>query len=426
VLLQYLCDAIRRSFWKRFFFQFNVFPAATISSVVFNNRVRERVLGPVDQGRPLKFLAVGLPVISVLLFGGVFVMANPDLVNWISGTLGSSVASIRRFLFQFSVFEIAFWCGVAWLTGCVLRPLLAPMAEVVGGFSGEGSATETRLYSAFRNTLLAMIGLFGVYLLFESRAFFSRKPPEGFTYSSYAHEGSAWLTVALGMATVMLSLIFRGLTLSDRRIRNLQKLAWAWSLLNFGLTIAVYNRMLIYIDYNGMTRMRTVALLGITSVVVGFALVLLKIHRWQTFHWLIRRQVWVLCLAIYVYLVLPVDVLIHRYNVRKILNGNLAPIVQVTAHPVDDEALPVLIPLFEAEDRMIRDGVKGLLSTRFESLEDQLAENRLLGWTAWQKGKSDCLDSLQQTKMHWDAFSDSQHAAAAWMSLQSYAYRNWW
>ncbi|MEO2032135.1 MAG: DUF4153 domain-containing protein [Planctomycetaceae bacterium] len=84
-----------------------------------------------------------------------------------------------------------------------------------------------------------------------------------------------------------------------------------WSVLNLVLVLAVYNRLLIYIDYNGMTRMRTVGLLGITSVVGGFVLVLFKINRQYRFLWLVRRQLWVLAAAVYLLLVLPVDVLIR-------------------------------------------------------------------------------------------------------------------
>ena len=77
----------------------------------------------------------------------------------------------------------------------------------------------------------------------------------------------------LALATVVLSLIFRGRTLGDPRLPALQRLAWIWSLENGLLAITVYNRLLIYIGFNGMTRMRLVGLFGISCVVVGFALV---------------------------------------------------------------------------------------------------------------------------------------------------------
>ena len=90
------------------------------------------------------------------------------------------------------------------------------------------------------------------------------------------------------------------------------------------MALAVYHRMHIYINFNGMTRMRTVGLLGITAVVIGFVLVVWKIVHGRGFVWLINRQLWTLAAAIFLYAVLPVDWLVHTYNVRRILRGELA------------------------------------------------------------------------------------------------------
>ena len=43
------------------------------------------------------------------------------------------------------------------------------------------------------------------------------------------------------------------------------------------LALAVFNRLFIYISFNGMTRMRIVALYGMSAVAVGFVLVVWKI-----------------------------------------------------------------------------------------------------------------------------------------------------
>ena len=59
-----------------------------------------------------------------------------------------------------------------------------------------------------------------------------------------------------------------------------------------------------------MTRMRVVALLGMTSVVVGFLLVLWKIAHNRGFLWLLRRHILTVALAAYLYLVSPVDWLV--------------------------------------------------------------------------------------------------------------------
>ncbi|MEZ6122352.1 MAG: DUF4153 domain-containing protein [Planctomycetaceae bacterium] len=189
----------------------------------------------------------------------------------------------------------------------------------------------------------------------------------------------------MALATLMLSLIFRGRTLADPRLNQLRRLAWIWSALNLLLAVAVYHRLLIYVDFNGMTRMRVIGFLGITSVVAGFGLVLVKLNTSRNFLWLIRRQLWVVLAAAILYSVLPVDVLIHHYNVRQILAGNHAPIVQITEHDVDDEALSTLVPLMSSSDEMIASGMRAFLESRRNRVQERLAAEKALGWTAWQK-----------------------------------------
>lgn len=429
-LIHALVLALRRE--TPFFLETLVFAAQSIPGgyeflSAINSQLRERVLKPVDEGKSSRMLDIGLPAVSAVVFAGIFVMANPDVLNWVSGGLADMFRSIGNFFEHFSPFETAFWCAIAWITAGLLRP-------VIGGFlTDESDSTtsvrepgEAPMYNAFRNTLITVITLFGVYLIFEFKPPWFQKLPEGFHYSGYAHQGAAWLTVALALATVMLSLIFRGLTLCDPRLGRLRKLAWIWSALNFVLAIAVYHRMLIYIDYNGMTRMRVVGLLGITSVVVGFALVMIKISQLKNFLWLIRRQLWIVSVAAFVFVVLPVDSLIHRYNVRQILNGNPAPIVQITEHPLDNEALPILLPLCEAEDGRIRFGMQAMLLNRLDTLQIRHEEDEAAGWTAWQKSTNDSRLALQAAEPDWTAFRSPQERNIAWRELKDFAFANWW
>ena len=60
-------------------------------------------------------------------------------------------------------------------------------------------------YGAVRNTLIALIGLFVVYLVFEFQTLWFREFPDGFYYAGYAHYGAAWLTLALALASGLLS-----------------------------------------------------------------------------------------------------------------------------------------------------------------------------------------------------------------------------
>ena len=205
-----------------------------------------------------------------------------------------------------------------------------------------GEPVKALLYVPFRNTLGTVILLFGVYLVFEFKTLWFREFPTGFGYSGYAHEGAAWLTVALGLSTATLSLIFRGTLLRDARLPRLRRLAWIWSIENLVLAAAVYNRLWIYVGFNGMTWMRTVAFFGITCVLVGFGLVVWKIIKQRNFAWLLRHHLLTLGLFVYLFALTPVDYLVHQYNVRRIMAGDSAPSVQITEHPTG--AIPMERP----------------------------------------------------------------------------------
>jgi hypothetical protein len=285
------------------------------------------------------------------------------------------------------------------------------------------AAAEAPLYYPFRNTLYTVIGLFAVYLVFEFATLWFREFPEGFYYSGYAHEGAAWLTVALALATVTLSLVFRGGTLDDPRLPNLRRLAWIWSVENALLAIAVYNRLFIYIGFNGMTRMRMVGLFGMSAVVVGFALVLVKIARDKSFTWLVRRHLWALAVTIYLFALTPIDTIVFNYNVRRILGGDSAPSVQISVHPISSEGIPALRPLLDCEDEKVREGVRALLSLRLEASEIEADVRRARGWTAYQGAESRMLSNLRSVETSLNVFDDTQERAAVLQSFHDYAYQ---
>ena len=159
-----------------------------------------------------------------------------------------------------SIWEAPF-CIAALLLGVgLLRPAL-PLRTVgpTSNFAelAPGQAASP-WYAVFRNTLVTLIALFLAYLVFEFTTLFQREFPDGFYYAGYAHQGAAWLTLALALATGLLSLIFRRSMSRDPRVGWVRQLAWAWSGLNLLLAIAVYNRLMIYVGFNGMTRMRMI------------------------------------------------------------------------------------------------------------------------------------------------------------------------
>lgn len=355
------------------------------------------------------WLAVVLPLTLLALFGGIFIMANPDLaesVRWHGDRAWGQLAAALR---TFSFGEVLFWILVGLLTLGALQPLhqrlWSPLSIVAPAITSDKAPSDAQLH-AFRNSLITLIALFAIYLVFEFRTLWFREFPEGFYYAGYAHQGAAWLTIALALTTVILSIMFRESQGASRGTLRLRVLAWVWSAENLILAAAVYNRMWIYIQFNGMTRMRMVGLLGITAVVIGLLLMLRRLARGHDFVWLAQRYAWTVALATLVYLLLPVDMIVHAYNVRRVLAGDLPPVVQIVAHPIDSGGLLVLPALLDAKNPVIRDGIRAMLADRQEAIQRSVDQQRSAGWTAWQLSDAWLAYQLDRLQPHWTALPD--------------------
>jgi len=409
-----------------------VFASQTIlagyEGLIHYRRSSDKVGSAIGRGIGLE---VGLPVLAFLAFGLLFVVANPDLLASFGETVEWLLTSLREWILQVapSWREVLFWLAVMWVAIGLLRPVVSralfeERSEITALVPEEGTPpVRAMLYAPFRNTLVTVIVLFAVYLVFEFKTLWFREFPKGFYYSGYAHQGAAWLTVALGLATVVLSFIFRGRVLLDARLPRLRRLAWVWSLENLLLAIAVYHRMYIYIRFNGMTRMRTVGLFGMTCVVAGFLLVVWKIVHNRDFVWLVRRHLWALALTVYLFALWPTDAVVHYYNVQRILSGDPAPSVQISVHPISSEGVLLLLPLVDCRDATIREGVRAMLADRLDQAEAVARRRQTEGWTAHQIGDRLVLDRLRVESPRWAEYTDRQKREAALENFDAYAYQ---
>lgn len=306
------------------------------------------------------FAAIIVPAAVLLLFSGLFLLANPDLIKSTLRLCEWAGELVRSYIQRIDVAQAFFWAGMAWLTLGLLYP------HRVNKLKAKSSVLHPKatcpMFAAYRNTLISVTVLFGAYLVFESKTLWFRSFPEDFYYAGYAHQGAFWLTVALALSTVTLSTIFNRQTLLDPRADALKRLSLAWSVLNFILSAAVINRLSIYVGYNGLTRMRIVGYLGIVAVVVGFALVVYKINRNKSFVWLLHRQLWCPTAAILCYALLPVDWIVNRYNVDQVNRGNERPVIQLVAHEFSVEGALPLFEMLENENSVIREGGLALIA----------------------------------------------------------------
>lgn len=361
--------------------------------------------------------AIVIPLAAISVFGSIFVFANPDLSATVSRFLNDIVfnSSLLKYLPSFSHYW--FWCVVGVFAIGLVRPLsrFGPPLDVDVFTSIEsqpvscGDIAECKHFEVFRNTLVSLIFLFIVYLVFEFSTLWFREFPVGFYYAGYAHNGAAWLTFALLLTTVTLSLIFRRELYSDPRVSQIWILSSIWIALNFVLAMAVYNRMWIYVDFNGLTMMRMVGLFGITTVVTGMVLLIFKMKRRQSFSWLVAQDIKALFVAVFLFAVVPIDWIWVSYNVDRVNSGDLPASIQLVAHPIGDDGIRPLIELIHHENETIREGGKAILFLRLDQLAFTNSRRRELGWTAIQLGseaiqadiqsllESGSLDSIEST-----------------------------
>jgi len=367
-----------------------------------------------------------LPALAFFVFSVLFILANPDVVSFVSRQLELFLSRISDWLVRVALrpTEPLFWLGVALVMAGLLRPILR-FSALQPFFPAEAqpASTAAPLFSAFRNTLLTVIVLFAVYLAYEFYTLWKRDFPENFYYAGYAHEGAAWLTVALGLATLILSVVFSGRVLDDPRLPKLRALAWIWSLENLLLSAAVYNRLFIYIDFNGMTRMRIVGLFGISLVVFGFLLVVWKIIQQRSFPWLIHRQMWALGIAVYLFAITPVDWIAASYNVRRILAGDLSASMQIGVQKLDLEGVLALPPLLDADEPVIREGVAALIADRYLQLQAEHQSRQIRGWTAFQVSDQVALKRFEAVRAKWKEYEEQSKRGAAIRRLYSFAYQ---
>lgn len=364
--------------------------------------------------RPLLGVALVLPALIVLAFGVLFVLANPDLASTVTLNLQWIGNSLTQFLLDIDAGQAVFWVVSGWLMLGLLYPAAIKLFSEPSSIPVDSPTRKAELYPALRNTFLSVNVLFAIYLLYEFSTLWFRSFPADFYYAGYAHQGAFWLTVALALATLILSTTFRGDTLLDPRLPTLRRLAGVWSFQNLLLSMAVYNRMFIYIDFNGMTRLRIVGLLGITCVLLGFALVVIQFVKSKGFVWLIHRQLWVPTLAVVGYAILPVDWMVNEYNARCVARQELAPSVQIIAQPTTAEGMLPVLSLADHENETIRDGVRAMMAIWAQALAVE-SESSLLDLVAPNEIEPEAQERIAQSATTLSTRSN-QIIPSAWRS----------
>lgn len=368
--------------------------------------------------------AVLAPFVALLTFAFIFTMANPVFREWVGSRIGDFFEWIRKC--PITLGRVWFWAFVAIVFSGAMRGRLGGeeltrIDRMNESSTAGGPESLSSEFLAARNTLVALIVLFAAYLSFEFVYLWLRPIPKGFQYSAYAHEGAAWLTLALAVATFTLGAIFHGRLAHDPRAGFLERLAWVWSAGNFLLAVAVFHRTQIYVHYNGMSRMRMVALFGIGVVIAGYALVIVMVRKRRNLLWLTRRQLWALAATLCLLAVTPVDWFVTRHNVRRIMAGDLPPSVQIAHHPIGASGICELLPLLACSDLQIREGVKAVLADSEIELRQQVRRFKEVSWTHCQVAAAVALSAMGRHSAEWKAHSgDAAYRSRTLKMFRSY------
>jgi hypothetical protein len=326
----------------------------------------ERIFNGMSRNR-LAWLTWGVPLFAGILFLIPLIQAHPEVASDLVLRITKLADVIWAYARQLNALTLLLVALVGiWSLGVLLPKIATINASAISHTEYKTNTVCSSIaYFVSRNTLIVVSSIFVWFLVFEIQATWFREFPEGFIYSTYAHEGAAWLTVALGMSTVAMSILFRPEMHQHPRIATLQRLAWFWSLCNVLLVIAVFYRLIIYVNFNGMTRMRIVGFVGVACVFMGFIIVSSRIMGQRSITSILRKQCWALAWSVYLLALLPMDTISHGWNCTRIRSGHLAPAVLLTVQPISDEGLLWIVPLLSSDEAEIRDGVTAILAERY-------------------------------------------------------------
>lgn len=309
------------------------------------------------------------PVLAALgvasLVGLVFAPANPVVARFAKDALYAIAKLWSPSLFM----RFVATCVVGMFGVTLMRPFVSrKKVETIAIDTVPATDTFRMVATA---TLVVVNVLFFAYNVLDAIVLIGGRPPADVTTQAYAHQGAAWLTVALGLTTATLSLCFRDKLTIDERARNIRRMAFGWIAQSMILALFAAERVRMHIEFSGLSDLRFVAMFGIATATMGLAIVAYKIHARRSFMWLFLRQLDAFVIATAIYTLIPTYVISARVNVARIQNGDLGPLVHVEEQARSSEAAPLFLPLLDHENEGVRAGVGAVLNDKLDMLQNR-------------------------------------------------------
>jgi hypothetical protein len=371
-------------------------------------QARKLPLGRLSRLR--NWLPLLIPFVVCYLFVLIFQMANPvvdkkvslfwEKADLIFENFGNVVPDFSHFMFWLLAGSVALILLFPQKAKCPYANCENLSDELLEG--KEGEEISRNFFWTVINSLLMLNVLFVVYNYVDLKLMWLETGfPVGMNLNQYAQEGSFWLTVALLMTSLFLGALFQGRVNFSSKLKPIKVLAALWIVQNFIFALGTYRRLMIYVQYNGATPLRTVGVIGITLVVLGLLIVALKIKNKKSFFWMLRAQVSCVVVGLFIYYVVPTEYVEKKINTYMILRNETTQThpaaFQIYNQPLSPSGIPALIPLLNCEDKVVREGVAAILRRERTTLRRWVSTNN--SWKHFQISRFCALESIETS---WD------------------------
>jgi len=309
---------------------------------------------------------VVVPLGVLALFVGIFGLANPLVARGIAATLRALTlpAPSRALL----------WMGALVCAILLVRPAWRGLSRGSAAVATEGAADGH--VTLARNVLLVTNAAFLVENVLDATYLWAGSPPPGMSERAYAHQGAAWLTVAMALMTVVVGVLFRGPLAHDPKARSVRAIALVWLGQGIVLALGAHRRLFIHVQTSGVSSARLLGAFGTTLVAASVVLIGIKLFRRRSFVWLVRQMGDTIALGLVAFVLLPSHQLSAAWNLRRVMAHEYQPLVHVEEEVREAESAPLFLPMLNHDDERIRRGIAALLLDERDALRKARASLR--------------------------------------------------
>jgi hypothetical protein len=258
------------------------------------------------------FTTMLLPVLAGLVFGTLFINANP-LIAEFAARMSWSLPVTYLFSISTPIALMAF-LGM----GVLMR--MRPRAASAATGKLETANSSLQKYFSRASVVISLV-LLNIMFAAENALDYvyiwqGIALPPGMSFTSYVHRGSYSLIATALLAAVLMIIIFRPGT-DTQDSRRTRWLVYLFAFQNVLLVASTAKRTSAYVDYSGMTLWRLSALIWMGVIAAGLLLIAVRVWRNRSTGWLLNTNLTVAVLVLLVCSYMDFVGIVSRWNAER-------------------------------------------------------------------------------------------------------------